>query len=340
MKVSVIIPAYNEAQTLPRLRDRLTAVLDGLREYRCEIVLVDDHSADATPALLEEWVQADARVRGLRFARNCGSHAALAAGLTHCRGDCAVLMAADLQDPPELIAELLTQWRSGQQVVWAARESRRGESLRTRLFSRLYWGLMRLVANHDVPPQGADVVLLDRVVIDTVNRIDERNTSLVSLLMWLGFRQTRISYVKQERAGGRSGWTFAKRLKLAIDSVVSFSSLPIRLTWLSGLLFLAGAASWLAACIGGRVTGAFAPPLLGAATIGLLLTGFGILLTFLGGVGEYVWRAYDEVRGRPRYVIERVYEQSSSRFVADPTAESPPAVPAARAIDTAVEVIS
>jgi dolichol-phosphate mannosyltransferase len=312
MKVSVVIPAFNEEPTLPWLRARLTAVAAMLPEYDFEFLLVDDHSADATPRLLEAWTQADPRVRGLRLARNCGSHAAVTAGLVHCTGDCAVVMAADLQDPPELLAELLRQWRAGFEVVWAVRSGRRGVSWAGRVCSHLYWATMRRIALAETPRQGADVVLLDRKVIDAVGVIGEKNTSLLSLLVWLGFRQTHIPYVKVERVAGRSGWTFAKRLKLAIDSVVSFSTLPIRLTWLCGLLFLGGAVLWTTVAVAGWArVGA-----VNALIVGLLLLGFGVLLTFLGAVGEYVWRAYDEVRGRPRYLVERVFGPPASRFVA------------------------
>ncbi len=325
MKVSVVIPAYNEQAVLPRLCPRLSAVIATLPEYDFEVLLVDDHSADATPQLIEEWAATEPRVRGIRLARNCGSHAAVTAGLAHCTGDCAVLLAADLQDPPELLPELLAQWRGGHDVVWAARSGQRGIGWCERLGSRLYWLLMRLIAIRETPAQGADVVLLDRKVIAALNAISEKNTSLVSLLMWLGFRQTYISYEKGARAAGASGWTLAKRTKLAIDSVVSFSALPIRLTWLCGLLFLGADALWTATVLGGWLTGRLHVPAATAAIIGLLLLGFGVLLTFLGAAGEYLWRAYDEVRGRPRYVIERILEPRHSCFVPEAPATSTPA---------------
>lgn len=317
MKVSIVIPAYNEEAALPLLRARLTATIAALGAYEFEVLIVDDHSGDATPRLIAEWARADARVRGIRLARNCGSHAALAAGLAHCTGDGAVLMAADLQDPPELLARLLRGWQEGHAVVWAARAARAGETWRTRLLSRVYWGLMRGLTGAETPALGADVALLDRRVIDALRTVTEKNTSLLGLVTWLGFRQTRIEYIKAPRAAGRSGWTGSKKLKLAIDSVVSFTALPIRLTWLCGLAFLGG---WTVWTIGvglswvlhlGRVSVAT------ATVIGLLLLGFGLLLTFLGAAGEYLWRAYDEARGRPRYVVEELIGFDNSRFVAE-----------------------
>jgi glycosyltransferase involved in cell wall biosynthesis len=312
MKVSVIIPALNEDATLPRLRARLTAVAEMLPDYDFEFVLVDDHSADATPLLIEEWSRADPRVRGVRLARNAGSHAAVTAGLAQCTGDCAAVLAADLQDPPELLGRLLAKSREGFDIVWAVRVGRTGASWLARACSQLYWSTMRRMVLPDTPAQGADVVLLDRRVIDALTAIGEKNTSLLSLVVWLGFRQTSVAYVKGERAAGRSGWTWAKRCQLAIDSIVSFSTLPLRLTWLCGLVFLAATVAWVAAV----ALGGLAVALADAAIIGLLLLGFGVLLTFLGALGEYVWRAYDQVRGRPPYVVERLIGPAASRFVA------------------------
>jgi glycosyltransferase involved in cell wall biosynthesis len=314
MRISVVIPAFNEAATLPRLRARLTAVAEKLSEHEFEFVLVDDHSADATPVLIEEWTRADPRVRGLRLARNSGSHAAVAAGLARCTGDCAAVLAADLQDPPELLERLLAKRRAGFDIVWAVRVGRRGGTWLDRACSRLYWSTMRRIVLPDTPEQGADVVLLDRRVVDALTAIGEKNTSLLSLVVWLGFRQTSIAYVKCERTAGRSGWTWAKRCQLAIDSIVSFSTLPLRLTWLCGLLFLAATVAWVAVvALGGLAVGPA-----DAAIIGLLLLGFGVLLTFLGALGEYVWRVHDQVRGRPAYVVERLIGSVASRFV--PTA--------------------
>jgi dolichol-phosphate mannosyltransferase len=320
MNVSLIIPAYNEQAVLPHLRSRVAAVLATLPEYEFEVLLVDDHSTDATPELIAEWARADARVRGVRLARNSGSHAAVRAGLAQCAGACAVVLAADLQDPPELLTGLLANWRTGGDIIWATRAQRRGVGLFGRWSSRFYWSVMRHIALPETPPHGADVVLLDRKVINALTPVTEKNTSLLALLAWMGFRQQHVPYVKAPRAAGRSGWTLAKRCKLAVDSVVSFSTLPIRLTWWCGSAFLAAAVVWAIALLGGW------RPLGGADAliIGLLLVGFGLLLTFVGALGEYVWRAYDETRGRPMYLIERFIGSQVSGFVpVDPLQEVP-----------------
>ncbi len=315
MLVSVVIPAYNEAAALPVLRQRLTVVLADLPQYDFEVVLVDDHSSDETPALIQAWAQVDPRVRGIRLSANRGSHVALVAGLEHCRGDCAILMAADLQDPPELLAELLERWQAGHELVWAVRSGPVGRSWTTRLGSRAYWASMRLLSGTQVPATGADFVLLDRQVIDGLRTIAEKNTSLFWLLLWMGYRQTQIRYQKQPRQAGRSGWTLAKRVRLMLDSIVSISALPIRLTWGCGLLFLFATVGWILTVLGGRLSGLLNVGAGTAATIGLLLGGLGLVLTFMGLSGEYLWRTYDQVRGRPRYLVERVIGPAPSRFV-------------------------
>jgi dolichol-phosphate mannosyltransferase len=239
----------------------------------------------------------------------------LAAGLAQCTADCAVIMAADLQDPPELAAQLVERWQAGHDVVWGVRAARQGEHWQTRVASRAYWALMRAIMGPQTPAAGADVVLLGRPVIDALNAAPEKNTSLLALIQWLGFRQTHVSYVKAPRAGGRSGWTLSKRVKLALDSVLSFSSAPIRLTWLAGIVWLAAAALWTLTCLIGWLAGGVASPLL-ALLLSVVLAGVGSLLVGLGLVGEYVWRAYDSARGRPRFVIER--------YLGTVTAPSPP----------------
>ena len=181
--VSVVIPAYNEQAALPLLRSRLTRVIDHVPDYAFEILIVDDHSTDATTALLEEWAAAEPRLRSIRLAHNCGSHVASTAGLLHCTGRCAILMAADLEDPPELIPQLLARWRAGHDVVWAIRAGGRGVSWHVRLISRLYWSLMRRIAVPQTPPHGADAVLLDRRVLNALRQVSEKNTSLISLCL-------------------------------------------------------------------------------------------------------------------------------------------------------------
>jgi dolichol-phosphate mannosyltransferase len=307
LTVNIVTPVFNEAENVLEFAKRAARVGRDLREHSItlEIVLVDDHSHDATPELAKTvFVEHGIPFKYLRLSRNSGSHTAVAAGLHYCAGDCAIIMAADLQDPPEMISQLLERWRAGNDVVWAGRSVREGESLTTRAAARIYYRLMRLLALPDMPAKGADVVLLDRKVIDAYNTIPEKHTSLMAMILWMGFRQTSIEYVKQARHAGRSKWTFAKKLKLFIDSMVSFSYAPIRFMSLLGMLMAVSGFVYALAVVVGRLTGWVAAGTGFAALMTVLLVGQGGILLMLGILGEYLWRTFDEARGRPRYIIE------------------------------------
>jgi len=304
--ISLIIPAYNEEASLPLLRKAIEAFLE-TREDSYEIVVVDDHSSDRTPELVRQWARDDPRVHLVRLSRNCGSHAALHAGLAYGRGQAAVFLAADLQDPPQVIADLVARWREGSDVVWAVRTAREGEKMSVKLFSRLYYSLLRRLALSEMPPQGADFFLLDRKVIDPYLQIPEKNTSVIAMLLWMGFRQSFVPYVKQARAAGTSKWTLSKKLKLFVDSIVSFSFAPIRAMSIAGALFALGGFGFAAAVVLGRILGYVVAGTGYAAIMTVLLIGLGLIMLMLGVMGEYLWRAYDEARGRPRYLIEEQY---------------------------------
>lgn len=297
--LSLITPAFNEAANLPVLHARIVQTMAGLGEA-WEWLIVDDHSRDETFAVIQRIAAADGRVRGLRFARNSGSHAAIACGLHEVAGDAAVMIAADLQDPPETLAAMLERWRAGAQVVWAVRREQPGERGHAGFAAVYYWIMRHVVGMTEMPAKGADFFLADRVVIDAFRRHPERHVSVLALITWLGFRQEQIQYDKQARAAGRSGWTLARKVKLVVDSVVSFSDLPIRLCSAAGVLMaLAGAAmavAGLAAVSGpsGRLL----------VVVGAVVGVGGVQLLALGVIGEYVWRGLDEARRRPAYVIE------------------------------------
>lgn len=302
--LSVVVAAFNEEGNLPLLYERLCALDWKALRLEPEFLVVDDHSSDRTPEILAALAAGDPRLKVLRFSRNFGSHRAFAAGLEHCSGDGAVILAADLQDPPETIPQLVEKWRKGAQVVWAARDEREGESLPTRLLSRTYYALMRRFAEVQPPKNGADFLLLDRRVIEALRASPEKNTSLLSLIQWMGFDQDQISYTKAARGSGRSKWTVRKKLKLAVDSFVSFSYAPIRLASAFGLLF-AFSGFVYAAVIAGRAIMLGSPVQGWASMMCVLLIVSGVQLVMLGIVGEYLWRTFDETRGRPRYIVEK-----------------------------------
>jgi dolichol-phosphate mannosyltransferase len=278
------------------LHERLTAVF---RQLDWEWIIVDDHSRDNTFEVIERLVAIDPRVRGIRLAYNSGSHLAFTCGLRHASGEVAALMVADLQDPPELLIQMLERWRSGVQVVWAVRRHQPGDGSGTQLY---YWIMRKLVGMNDMPATGADFFLVDRVVIDAFLAAADRHVSIFALMMWLGFRREFIQYDKQPRTRGRSGWTLAKKLKLVVDSIVGFSDFPI--WWLT----YAGVAALVAALVPAIVavvaySGLNAALLLLAAlVIGL----FGCHLIALAILGHYVWRGLDAARKRPLYSIEAV----------------------------------
>ena len=294
--ISLITPAFNEGSNLPMLHERLTSVF---RQLDWEWIIVDDHSRDNTFEVIERLVAIDPRVRGIRLAYNSGSHLAFTCGLRHASGEVAALMVADLQDPPELLIQMLERWRSGVQVVWAVRRHQPGDGSGTQLY---YWIMRNLVGMNDMPATGADFFLVDRVVIDAFLAAADRHVSIFALMMWLGFRREFIQYDKQPRTRGRSGWTLAKKLKLVVDSIVGFSDFPI--WWLT----YAGVAALVAALVPAIVavvaySGLNAALLLLAAlVIGL----FGCHLIALAILGHYVWRGLDAARKRPLYSIEAV----------------------------------
>jgi len=311
--ISVVTPAYNEAGNLPALYERLHPVLDGVGED-WEWVVIDDHSADETFAVVRALSARDPRVRGLRFARNFGAHTAVTCGLHHASGDCVVTMAADLQDPPEVIPDLLERWRAGAKVVWAARQRREGETATTVGFSRFYYWLMRnVVGMREMPPTGADLFLADRAVVDAFSRFRESNVSIPALLTWMGFPQETITYDKGARLHGSSGWTLRKKLKLAVDSVTSFSYVPIRfMSYLGVAVGLAGffyAAVVVLNSLMGRPVAGWS-----SLIVVVLLLG-GLQMIMMGVLGEYLWRALDESRQRPRYIVEAMTAGSTLRTV-------------------------
>jgi polyisoprenyl-phosphate glycosyltransferase len=297
---SVVTPAHNEAENLPALFERLRHVLDPLG-LEWEWVIVDDHSSDATFSVAADLARRDPRVRCLRFSRNFGSHVAITCGLEHANGGCVVVMAADLQDPPETLPALLEQWRQGAQVVWAARDRREGEEVGT--LSRLYYLLMRrIVGIPEMPATGADFFLIDRAIVKALQGFNEHNASLFALITWMGFRQATILYAKEPRVRGRSSWTLKKKLKLFADSITSFTYLPIRLMSYAGIVtalagFAYAAFIFTHALAGRRVQG-------WSSLMVVVLVASGFQMLMMGVLGEYLWRALDESRRRPRYLIE------------------------------------
>jgi glycosyltransferase involved in cell wall biosynthesis len=306
--VSVVTPAYNESQNLPMLFERLSNVMKSM-EMDWEWIVVDDHSSDDTFRILSELSQKHPQIRGFRLARNFGSHSAIACGMHRANGDCAVLMAADLQDPPETLPDLIREWQSGNQVIWAVRLRREGEKASTLGFSRLYYWIMRhVVGMNEMPATGADFCLMDRRVVNALRQFGETNASVFALITWMGFQQKSIPYVKKARLHGRSGWNLEKKLKLVVDSVTSFTYVPIRLMSYLGFLVAVIGFFYAAFVVFNALHGY--PPQGWASLMVVVLVIGGIQMLMMGVLGEYVWRALDESRHRPRYLIEATTEHA------------------------------
>jgi dolichol-phosphate mannosyltransferase len=300
--LTIVTPAYNEAVNIPLLYAQLVEVL-AHSEMRWEWIIIDDHSADSTFLAASELAEADARVSVYRFSRNYGSHLALRCGLRKSQGDCVIGMAADLQDPPALIPELVEKWKSGAHVVWAARENRTGEKKSTLLFSRLYYRIMRdVVGFKQLPLDGADFFLLDRQVVAALSQFSEKNVSLFALISWLGFDQQVLTYDKHARQHGKSGWSLEKKIKMAVDSMTSFSFKPIRLMTIAGLILSSLAFVYLLVVLVNYIAGA-APEGWTSLMAAILLIG-GLQIMMIGILGEYIWRSLDESRQRPLYTVE------------------------------------
>jgi dolichol-phosphate mannosyltransferase len=297
--ISILTPAFNESANLEALHARLTQTMAQLGED-WEWLIVDDHSRDDTFAVVQRLALMDSHVRAIRLARNRGSHVAITAGLHHVRGDAAVMMASDLQDPPETLGALLGKWRSGAQVVWATRREQPGAQTHAGFASIYYWIMRNVVGMKEIPARGADFFLVDRAVIDAFRRCDEQHVSVFALITWLGFRQEYIEYDKQPRAAGRSGWTIARKIKLVVDSITAFSDAPIQACWLLGAaLMVIGFLSIVVGLVVFESLQAAVVVLLGA-----IAGGTGLVLCALAMLGEYVWRALDQSRRRPLYLIE------------------------------------
>ena len=297
--ISIVTPAFNEAGNLQRLHARIIETM-GKLGVDWEWIVVDDHSRDDTFAVIQRLASTDPRVRGVRLARNSGSHVAIACGLRLTSGDAVVMMASDLQDPPETIGAMLERWRRGAQIVWAVRRSRPGDHSHAWFAAAYYWIVRNVVGLREMPAKGTDFFLADRRVVDAFRAFPERTTSLFNHLTWMGFTQEYVDYEKQPRTAGASGWTLARKIRLVIDSVTAFSNAPLR--WCAYL-----GAAMLAVALVLTVAGIRLLPELGGGLLlvmALLFALSGVQMLALAIVGEYVWSALAEARRRPQFVIE------------------------------------
>ncbi len=310
-KISIIIPVYYNADTLMLLyKDMQEKILGQLGDY--EIVMVDDGSGDESYKVMQEIQSMDpSNVKLVKLSRNFGEHSAILAGLSQCTGDCAVTKQADLQEDSTLILEMYESWKRGNKVVLAVREERDDSAIK-KLFANLYYAIVRKCIDKNMPKGGFDCYLLDRQVIKVLEMLDEKNSALTLQVLWVGFQSEKIYFHRKDREVGKSRWTFSKKFKLVLDSMMSFSYFPIR--FMSGIGFVFAVLAFLLIIeviveyltIGTPVRGW---PMLTC----LVLLSTGLILVMLGVIGEYVWRALDASRNRPPFIIDEVKEPEDKK---------------------------
>ncbi|CCI29686.1 glycosyltransferase family 2 protein [Microcystis aeruginosa] len=304
-KYSLIIPIYNEEETIPELYRRVSDVMDSLDDS-VELILINDGSRDRSLNLMRQLQERDARVCYISFARNFGHQAAVTAGLNFARGQVIVVLDADLQDPPELIPKMIESWQAGYHVVYAQRTKRKKESWFKRLTAYVFYRLLRQLADVDIPADTGDFCLMDRQVVDLLNSMPERNRYIRGLRAWIGFRQTAVKFERDPRFAGEVKYTFKKSLALAINSLVSFSKIPLRISTYLGL-FSALIALLMALLVLYWRLQQPDSPVTGLATILIAVFFLGsVQLISIGILGEYVGRIYEEVKGRPAYTIAEI----------------------------------
>jgi dolichol-phosphate mannosyltransferase len=302
-RVSVAIPLYNEEEVFPDLLHRLKDVLDRIPGGPHEIVFVDDGSTDSTFERVAAGAAEDSRIVGLSFSRNFGHQAALSAALDRASGDVVVVMDGDLQDPPEMIPRFLEEHGRGFDVVYAQRTGRK-EAWILRACYYIFYRMIAVLSNVRLPLDAGDFGLLSRRVVDRVNAIPERHRYLRGLRTWVGFQQTGIPVERSERAAGRSHYSFGRLLRLAFDGIFAFSMAPLRAAALLGGLAIAAALLYAAYAVYVRLVLGESPQ--GFTALILVITFFsGVQLLFLGVIGEYLGRVYEETKGRPRYIVGR-----------------------------------
>ena len=301
-KLSIIIPVYYNEDNLYPLYNDLKSKIINVIEYDYEIIMVNDGSQDRSWDIIETLSQKDSHIKGVNLSRNFGSHAAILCGLSNATGDCAVVKAADLQEPTEMILQMVAEWEQGNNVVLAVREARE-ESRSQATFANLYYGIVRKFAISSMPPTGFDVYLIDRKVIDVLDSLDERNSALTCQILWSGFKTKEIKYTRLAREIGKSRWTLRKKIRLVMDTLFSFSSVPITIVSTVGVISFFGALIWAIVEIILKLMGII--DVEGWTTLFIFNLGsFGVTMLTLGIIGEYLWRTFDASRSRPPYIIE------------------------------------
>lgn len=304
-KISLVIPMYYEEKVVNECYKRVKDCLENLEKYNYEIIFINDGSKDKTLEILQEIAEKDENVKIISFSRNFGHQAAVTAGLKEVTGDAVVIIDADLQDPPELIPDMLKKWEDGNEVIYGKRKTRKGESAFKLLTAKMFYSTLNALSDVEIPKDTGDFRLVDRKVVDTINSLPEHNKFLRGLFSWVGYKQYAYEYERQERFAGETKYPLKKMLKLASDGIISFSSKPIKLVGALGIFSIIISIIIL---IYALVSFAFKLNNLSAGwtSIMVAVTFFaGVQLLSLWIISEYIGRIYDEAKGRPQYIVDK-----------------------------------
>ena len=300
--ISLVVPVFNEAEVIPEFYRRATEALRSLPGLDYELIFVDDGSHDSSFAQLQGFAGGDPHVRVLKFSRNFGHQIAITAGIDHAKGDCIVVIDSDLQDPPELVVEMVAKWREGFDVVYAVREDRKGEGRLKLWTASLFYRLLESIVKIEIPVDVGDFRLMSRRAANEFARLREKDRFVRGLVSWLGFKQTGVKYTRSERFAGDTKYPYSKMVKFALDGITSFSTVPLRLAMWLGYAASVFAFIYLASVFVQKLMGITVE---GWATImvAMLFLG-GVQLICLGILGEYIGRIFNEIKPRPMYIVE------------------------------------
>jgi polyisoprenyl-phosphate glycosyltransferase len=310
--ISIIVPVYYNESSLIELSDRLDQLASRNSQHEFEFIYVDDGSGDQSYNTALKIASSDKRVKVVKLVRNFGSGPALLAGMTYARGDCMAFIAADLQDPPEALDEMIVKWQNGSPVVLAMRKDRQGDPLFTRIPAGIFNYLFKHLIYNNISPQGVGFTLIDRRVVDEVIKCNEKNAHLIGLILWTGFPYSQIEYDRAPRKYGKSRWTFQKKLKYFIDAFIAFTYLPLRVASVLGIIFAALGSIYAVLILIARLMNKI--PVEGWATLTILVLCLsGIQLLMLGILGEYLWRNFDSTRKRPIFIVDKFAQNEPAK---------------------------
>jgi dolichol-phosphate mannosyltransferase len=321
VKYSIIVPMYNEEEVIEFTYDRLKQVMDGTEEPY-ELIFVNDGSHDRTVEQITMICSFDPNVRLINFSRNFGHQIAISAGMDYAQGDAIVVIDADLQDPPEVILEMIAKWKEGYEVVYGKRLKRKGETAFKKVTAKIFYRTMRVMTNVDIPVDTGDFRLIDRKVCEVLRGLKEKNRFVRGLVSWIGFRQTMVEYEREERFAGETKYPLKKMISFAVDGITSFSYKPLKIATYVGFTLSITSFLYLIVVIFQKLfTGSTVAGWASIVAVNLLFNG--IILMLLGLIGEYIGRIYDESKGRPLYIVREVQGYSGPKGN-NPTAANDP----------------